>query len=115
MSSFPDTPADIEATLSFVSTTDGGRQSYCSTEATTYRPMCDLGLKWFSDLLFQFVDKGRVYPGETAKARGWFLSPQYQRGRLFEGFEFKVQEGKRLVANGTITKVINPALLKSDT
>jgi translation elongation factor EF-Tu-like GTPase len=108
------TQPDIEVILSFLKTEDGGRASPCRPGENLYRPLTNFRTRTdgFSEVLYGFVDKETVVPGESVRARGWFLTTQYQAGRLHEGHEFMVQEGPKIVARGTITKIINPVLEK---
>jgi len=41
-----------------------------------------------------------------------FLRPELQASRLYDGFQFTVHEGPRIVARRTITKLLNEELRK---
>lgn len=40
----------------------------------------------------------------------WFLTPALQAERLYEGFAFTIQEGRKVVGRGRVTRVLNQAL-----
>ena len=101
-------PPDIEARISFLKTEEGGR---AGPAKSGYRPSHDFGLPGtLNDAAHEYIDQEWVAPGESALANIWLLVPEYQTGRLNQGFEFTVQEGKRVVGHGVITKVVNAAL-----
>src|ERR1700733_8435861 len=102
---------DAEAILTFLTTAKGGRKTPCRSTVGGYRAQCDFGLKdaW-NDVYFDFIHAEWVSPGESTKSRLWFLYPDFQLGRLYDGFEFTVHEGRPLVARGKITKVFNDLL-----
>ena len=102
-------PPDIEAKIRFLSIEEGGRSMPCKSG---YRPNHDFGVEgMLNDAVHTFIDKDRVAPGESVVAHLTFLSPEFQFGRLHEGFEFTVQEGARIVGRGRVLKVLNRALL----
>jgi translation elongation factor EF-Tu-like GTPase len=79
--------------------------------ASGYRPNHDFGLPGeLNGAQHEYPGRDWVYPGETVTAQLWLLSPERQHGRLHPGFEFKVQEGPRVVARGVVTNVINADL-----
>jgi len=61
------------------------------------------------DALHEYPD-GPVEPGQSGRALLWLLQPELQRGAIFEGMEFTVQEGRRVVARGRVVKVLNEDL-----
>ena len=103
---------DIEAEITFLPTDAGGR---CTPVMSGYRPNHDFGISdMTNDAHHEYVDKHRVFPGETVIACLWFLRPDFQNDRLYVGMEFTVQEGgRRLVGNGRIVRVCDPALEKA--
>jgi len=111
----PTPPPDIEAEIRFVTTEEGGRRTPAKSG---YRPHHDFGVDGIQfDAVHTFVDRERVFPGETVTAMLSFMGTGYQdylAGRLHEGFEFTVQEGARIVGRGRITKVLNKALLRTE-
>lgn len=101
-------PPDIEAEISFLSTEQGGRKA---PAASGYRPSHDFGLPgYLNDAAHEYIGCESAVPGETVKARMWFLTPKSQEGRLYPGFRFTVQEGARIVGHGVVRKVFNAAL-----
>ena len=99
---------DVEAEVSYLSTSDGGRQRpVCSG----YRPSHDFRLGGcLSDAQHEYPDREWVYPGQTVRVLLWFLLPKEQVGRLHSGFEFTVQEGARILGQGRVTRVLNSEL-----
>lgn len=107
----PPHPPDIEADISYLSTGSGGKSR---SVRSGYRPNHDFGLAGIlNDAHHEYVGVESVAPGTTARALLWLLAPEYQTGRFFPGFKFKVQEGNRVVAHGVIVNVVNPMLRAS--
>jgi translation elongation factor EF-Tu-like GTPase len=101
-------PPDLEADISFLATSDGGRRSAAHSG---YRPDHNFGVRGtLNGAAHEYVGQNSVEPGETARANLWLLAPECQQGRLQEGFAFTVQEGPRVVGNGVIRKVLNASL-----
>ncbi len=108
----PFSPPDIEAEIYFLSKDEGGRREPC---ASGYRPNHNFGVEgMLNDAVHRYLDKEWVTPGEAVMAHLWFAKPEYQSGRLHEGFEFTVQEGSRIVGRGRITRVLNEALASAE-
>jgi translation elongation factor EF-Tu-like GTPase len=108
----PTTPHDIEADLHFLTTEEGGRSGPARGEV--YRPACDFGLRGtYVCVVLEFTDREWAEPGETVPRRLWFVSPELQSERLYEGFTFDMWEGK-VTGKGTITRVCNDAMIKPD-
>lgn len=110
-------PHDIEADLYFLTTDEGGRSG--PVRGDRYRPNCNFGLRVgetetirYNDVGMEFVGRERAEPGDSVPAKLWFLSPEYQFGRLYEGFTFDVCEGQKVTARGKITRVCNDAMVK---
>ena len=105
-------PPDIEAEIRFLSPEEGGRHT---PYRSGYRPNHDFGTDgMLNDAHHEYVGIDTVAPGDTVTARLWFLAPDYQAGRLYEGFEFTVQEGARIVGRGRVSKVINKGLERAN-
>lgn len=103
-------PPDIQAEISFISTQDGGRKGPAKSG---YRPDHDFGLEGvLNGAAHEYDAQEWVAPGETASARMWLLVPGSQKGRLFEGFRFTVQEGSKIVGRGMVRRVLNPELIR---
>lgn len=102
-------PPDIEAEITFVATVDGGRRG---SAQSGYRPDHDLGLETLNGAAHEYLDQEWVEPGATARAYLRFLAPEYQAGRLYPGFKFTVQEGRRIVGHGVVVAVLNASMLR---
>lgn len=106
----PPREADIEAEIYILCTEEGGR---LTPVQTGYRPNHDFGLDGvLNDAMHEYIGTDTVGLGDTADAYIWFLFPEYQEGRLFEGMDFTVQEGNKVVGKGKVKKVINAKLAK---
>ena len=103
-------PPDLQAEITFLATAHGGRRS---PVYSGYRPSHDFGLQTLNDGAHEYVGCTCVAPGETAVANMWLIAPEYQRGRLYPGFKFTVQEGPRVVAHGVVQRVFNTTLEKT--
>jgi translation elongation factor EF-Tu-like GTPase len=95
-------PEHIEVELTFLPTEHGGRQMPVTSG---YRPQFDYGGDAW-DAVHQYIDVDEVKPGESAKARLSFLSPQSHVGRVFEGMPFLIREGNRVVGYGRVTRLL---------
>ncbi|WP_193369568.1 elongation factor Tu [Pelagibius marinus] len=106
----PQPTPDIEAEIRFLPTEEGGKNIPCRSG---YFPNHDFGLPGsLNDARHSFPDVEEVRPGDTVRSEMTFLAPELQRGRLYEGFDFTVQEGNWIVGYGRVTKVLNPDLLQ---
>lgn len=104
----PPRPADLEATITFLTTEEGGRRG---PAASGYRPNHDFGLpQELNDAQHEYLDRDWVHPGESVQALLWLLAPERQVGRLHPGFEFTVQEGARIIGHGRVVAVLNREL-----
>lgn len=102
---------DLEAEIQFLATAEGGRATPCRSG---YRPNHNFGIPGIlNDAQHEYLGREWVAPGETVMARLWFLAPEYQEGRLHEGFSFTVQEGGKIVGYGRITRVLNTTLQRT--
>lgn len=102
----PERLPDLKVELSLLLTNDGGRK-YALRQGC--RLLNDFGLPGeVNDGAYEFLGAAPL-PGTTAKAYVWLLTPERNEGRLCEGFEFRVWDG-RLVGNGRIVEVMNAAL-----
>ncbi|MDU1903700.1 MAG: hypothetical protein E6772_02860 [Dysgonomonas sp.] len=95
-------PPELEAQVYYLTTQEGGR---VTPVATGYR-----GQFYYDgnnyDAPQEFVDKETCSPGESVKAYFRTLSPHYHIGKFYEGKEFEIREGARVVGKGIITKVL---------
>ena len=104
----PSPTPDIEAEIRFLKTEeDGKKTAYRSGLRTVH----DFGrLNSLVDALHTYPDVDEVHPGQSARALMSFLNPQHEAGRLFEGFEFTMQVGTRIIGHGRVTKILNEDL-----
>lgn len=108
MTTQPERTYHIEAEITFLPTESGGRQK---PVRSGYRPNHDFGIPgMLNDAQHEYTDKESVSPGETVTARLQLHRPDLQRGRLFVGMRFTVQEGNRIVGNGKILRVCDKQL-----
>ena len=99
---------DFVAQLKYLTTEEGGRRCYV---ASGYRPHFQIEEKQYLTTSEQlFLDKDKVFPGDTATAEIRILSVEAFEGLLYEGLQFKLSEGLRIVATGVIKTVINEKL-----
>jgi elongation factor Tu len=104
----PPREPDLEAEIYAFRHDEGGRRT---PFFTGYRPNHDFRLpNELNDGMHEYPDGDEIALGSTGKAVIWLLAPDRNAGRFFEGFEFTVQEGSRIVGRGKITKVVNPEL-----
>lgn len=96
-------PCDIEASVTFLSPTEGGRKSPVASGyiAQFYYD----GHDW--DAMHRYAERKQVLPGETVTACLTFVSPTYQVGRLYPGKLFLVREGVKTIAQGQVTGIID--------
>jgi len=99
---------DIEAEIRFLSTEEGGKTVACRSGYTTVH---DFGIAGTcNDARHIFPDADEAQPGDKVRTQMILLAPEFQKGRLYVGFEFTVQEGHRLVGHGRVTKILNEDL-----
>jgi translation elongation factor EF-Tu-like GTPase len=95
-------PRDIEATIRFLSTEEGGKTRPVFDD---YRPQFYYdGRDW--DAPQEYPDVSEVRPGDTVRAYLAFLSPQCHLGKIYEGMKFQVREGAKVVAEGEVTRIL---------
>jgi elongation factor Tu len=94
---------DVEAQITFLRTEEGGRQCVA---LSGYRPQFFYDGE-HHDAVQEFMDKERVYPGDTVTVRLHFLHPELLYTRVHVGDSFKILEGARIVAHGEITRILN--------
>ncbi len=105
----PGRPADIEATVSYMPTSAGGRSTACRSG---YRPIHNFGRPGFLHVAHHhYPDQHEVPPGTSARTLLWLLTPDLLHGRLAPGAKFTVQEGQRVVGTGVVTRLPNTDLL----
>ena len=102
---------DFIALLKYKSVEDGGRKNFA---LSGYRPAIKFP---FSEMqtsgIQNFIDKEKVFPGETVKAEIKILSDEYFKHKLCENLEFDFREGPNIIGTGKILSILN-AKLKSE-
>jgi hypothetical protein len=99
---------DFIAQVTYLTTEQGGRKGYA---ASGYRPHVKFdGRKELTSGEQLFIDKEKVFPGETVTAEIRIISKEIFKNYLFVGQHFEVAEASHLVGHGEILKVINPDL-----
>ena len=102
-------PPDLEARVRYLPTAEGGRPRPVQSGILT----SDFGLPGTLTMaMHQYPERGCAFPGEESRALLWFLSPELQRGRLFAGLRFTVQDGPKIIGHGEITRVVNTELAR---
>jgi len=103
--------SDIVAKVTYLTTEQGGRIGYA---ASGYRPhMKFSGKKELTSGEQLFVDKDKVFPGETVVTEIRMLCPDFYKKHLTVGQSFEVSEGPKLVGYGEIIEIINLELQKA--
>ena len=99
---------DFLARVTYLTTKQGGRKGYA---ASGYRPHVKFdGRKELTSGEQLFIDKEKVFPGETVTAEIRIISKEIFKNYLFVGQHFEVAEASHLVGHGEILEVINPDL-----
>lgn len=94
---------DIVADISYLKTEDGGKKIPVKTG---YRPQFYYNNNdW--DAVQEYFEVEWVHPGERAKARVSFLSPDEHLGKLNMGDHFLLREGQRIVAYGHVIEILD--------
>jgi translation elongation factor EF-Tu-like GTPase len=96
-------PPDIEAEITYLPTSAGGRQGPART-GYVLQFYYD-GRDW--DAKQTFMDTEWVEPGETVFATLVFMSPQEHDKKLIEGTMFLIREGAKTVGYGKVTRILN--------
>ena len=104
------TSPDFTATLTYLTTEQGGRKSYATSG---YRPHIKFyGRNELTTGEQLFIQKDKVFPGETITAEIRIIAVTIFKHYLFTGLHFEVGEGSHIVAHGKIIEVLNPELKK---
>ena len=102
----PGPPPDLKVELSLLPTSEGGRRHALWQGC---RLPHDFGLSGeMNDGAYEFLGAPPL-PGTTAEAYVWLLMPERNEGRLYDGFEFRVWEG-RVIGVGKVLEVTNAKL-----
>jgi len=100
---------DIEAKVYYLTEIEGGRSTFVYSG---YRGTFCYD-RQFNSAVQEFIGQVKCEPGETVRTFMSFAVPETQIGRLYEGLEFTITEGARIVAKGNITKIFRQDLTKS--
>jgi hypothetical protein len=96
-------PRHVEVEIEFLPTDIGGRSG---PVRSGYRPQLYYdGHDW--DASHEYPDAGEVCPGEHTRAYLTCMSPHLHDGKLVPGKAVLFREGHRVVAFGTVTRVID--------
>jgi hypothetical protein len=99
---------DFIALLKYKKTEEGGRKSYA---LSGYRPTIKFSFSEMQTSGIQtFIDKEKVFPGDTVKAEIKLLSEEYFKYQLCENSEFDFREGPNIIGTGKIISILNPKL-----
>ncbi len=100
--------SDFIALLKYKKSEDGGRQNFA---LSGYRPTIKFPFSEMQTSGIQtFIDKEKVFPGETVKAEIKILSDEYFKHQLCENLEFEFREGPKIIGTGKIISILNPKL-----
>lgn len=100
---------DFIARVMYLTAEQGGRKGYA---ISGYRPHVKFeGRKELTSGEQRFIDKEKVFPGETVTAEIRIIMKDIFKSSLFVGQNFEVMEGSRLVAREEILEVINSSLI----
>ncbi len=103
-------PTDLIATLRFLNTDEGGRSHPAHSG---YRPHFKLPNNDLITSCHQvFLDKEKVYPGESSTSKMTLLGVAAFQHELASGDAFTLNEGNRIIAEGMIQEILNPRLRK---
>jgi len=110
MSIYEHRAPDIEAEVTYLPTSEGGRTI---PARSGYRPNHLVMDGYLTSGHHEYLDKEEVAPGEMAKAHIWFITPDLYSQSMWIGREIRVQEGSRLVGYAKITQIFNKVLEKN--
>lgn len=108
MNELPSRAPDCEAIVTLLSTEAGGRSR---PAFTGYRPNHPILPDYITSGTHEYLDADSISPGQSGRARIWFLTPDVYPHSLWVGRVINVQEGGRVVGRAEITAVLNPVLL----
>lgn len=101
---------DFIALLKYRSSEEGGRETHV---LSGYRPHIKFAFAEMQTSGRQtFINKEKVYPGDSVEAEIAIISVDFFRNSLEEGTEFEFLEGTHLIGTGKITRILNNDLQK---
>lgn len=115
MTSFRNRPnPDFIAEVRFLPAEEGGRQGPVHTgyRADQDFGVLDNGVHVLNGGEHVFQATEWLQLGEVAMADVRMVVPEYQFGRLSEGFTYTIQEGARVVGHGKIVEIIDQRMLR---
>lgn len=99
---------DFLARVTYLTTEQGGRKGYATSG---YRPHVKFdGRKELTFGEQLFIDKDKVFPGESVTAEIRIFGTDFFKNYLFVGQHFEVAEASHLVGHGEILEIVNPNL-----
>jgi len=101
---------DIEGTIHFLATEDGGRQS---PALSGHMPVHRIHDNYLTSGKHVYPDVEQVRPGESAKVHVWFVTPHVYPRSLWPGRDLDVMEGSRVVGKLRVGRVFNDTLAGS--
>jgi translation elongation factor EF-Tu-like GTPase len=111
MSFYEGRAPDIEAEVTYLPTSSGGRTN---PVYSGYRPNHLIRDDYLTSGYHEYLDKEEVAPGERARAHIWFITPEVYPHTMWIGKEIRVQEASRLVGYAKVIRVFNKTLERSD-
>ncbi|MCH7726862.1 MAG: hypothetical protein IH991_10325 [Planctomycetes bacterium] len=97
----------VEAELFVLPESEGGRKS---PFFSGYRPQFRFRDR-DNDVNITILDREQLDGGDSGNVALTFVRPDLQIGRLFIGAQFGIAEGARVVARGTITRILDTELI----
>jgi translation elongation factor EF-Tu-like GTPase len=102
---------DFIALLNYKTPEEGGRILPASSG---YRPAIKFPFSEMQTSGSQtFIDREKVFPGETVKAEIKIVSAEYFKGKLYENLDFDFREGAAIIGTGLILEITNQELSKA--
>jgi hypothetical protein len=103
---------DFIAKVTYLTTQEGGRINYA---VSGYRPHVKFdGKKELTSGEQLFIDREKVFPGDTVTAEIRLLGKDYFKNYLYVGQHFEVAEASHLVGHGEVLEIINPDLRQAN-
>jgi len=103
-------PGHFVAEITMLSTEEGGRKT---PFVNGYRPDLNMGVpRMLNGCWIVLRDRDQLSPGGTCLAEIGMIAPEFQRRRLYLGFQFTINEGNRLIGRGTIVEVLSEDMVR---
>ncbi|MFT3765668.1 MAG: hypothetical protein QM820_09150 [Minicystis sp.] len=102
---------DIEAKVTLLGPERGGRTS---SVRSGYRPQHRVRPDYLTSGTHEYIDREALPPGETARARIKFITPEAYPGCIAVGDVLEISEGSRLVGWAEVTRIVNGTLARVD-